>query len=317
MEEKHGQPVEEACLSPFGQEVGTAQETEPCAERSTEEQLPVFDHIPTEPPLTQQTHRDAAIPQSPYQADLEEASRIPVNPYTQDAQLPRNPYTQDAQLPRNPYTQDAQLPRNPYTQDTQLPRNPYTQAERSGYEPYGQGYRPPRDPYTAYPFTQGSVNPYPQQTPRNSADPYMEQGSAMPVNPYTRQGAQTAADPYGQQPYYGQVDPQGFYSYYPRPVQPRRKEQKGNVALVCSILSAALGYFIPVIAIPLGIIAIVFGISAIRSAKRSGRGMAVAVIALILGLLGAVGSLVNGIITLARLFELIEQVLDSTGHKPM
>ena len=306
MEEKHGQPVEEACLSPFGQEVGTAHETEPCAERSTEEQLPVFDHIPTEPPLTQQTHRDAAIPQSPYQADLEEASRIPVNPYTQDAQLPRNPYTQDAQLPRNPYTQDPQLP-----------RNPYTQAERSGFEPYGQGYRPPRDPYTAYPFTQGAVNPYPQQTPRNSADPYMEQGSAMPVNPYTRQGAQTAADPYGQQPYYGQVDPQGFYSYYPRPVQPRRKEQKGNVALVCGILSAVLGYFIPVIAIPLGIIAIVFGISAIRSAKRSGRGMAVAVIALILGLLGAVGSLVNGIITLARLFELIEQVLDSTGHKPM
>ena len=145
----------------------------------------------------------------------------------------------------------------------------------------------------------------------------MEQGSAMPVNPYTRQGAQTAADPYGQQPYYGQVDPQGFYSYYPRPVQPRRKEQKGNVALVCGILSAALGYFIPVIAIPLGIIASVFGISAIRSAKRSGRGMAVAVIALILGLLGAVGSLVNGIITLARLFELIEQVLDDTGHKPM
>ena len=89
------------------------------------------------------------------------------------------------------------------------------------------------------------------------------------------------------------------------------------MALVCGILSAALGYFIPVIAIPLGIIAIVFGISAIRSAKRSGRGMAVAVIALILGLLGAVGSLVNGIITLARLFELIEQVLDPTGHKPM
>ena len=169
-------------------------------------------------------------------------------------------------------------------------------------------------------------NPYAQPGAQIPPNPYAQPGAQIPPNPYTQPGAQIPPNPYAQygarNPYaqaYPQVPagtyaPQGAYgqSAYPgyRPPVVPKKSKKGLTAFVLGLVGLALAYFTPALALPLGIIAIVFGIGGRKGAQGDQRERLFGLLGLIFGILATVGSVVVAVVTAVRFIELLRELMD-------
>ena len=170
-------------------------------------------------------------------------------------------------------------------------------------DPYGQPAQ--ADPY-------GQQRPYGQQQP----DPYGQQAQAGPVRPAARRPTPTASssptasrqpygqpaqtDPYGQQQGYGQqAQPYGAGAYGGYPAQGGTPSQGLAIgSLVCGVL-AILTFLCGLLAIPLGIAAVVLGIVAMNKVKAGtggGRGLALAGV-----ICGGIGGLISIVLTVAAI----------------
>ena len=203
-----------------------------------------------------------------------QSTREPVAPSME--QSSQAPYDQSQmQIPQNPYAQyGSQLPQNPYAQyGSQLPQNPYAQY----------GSRIPQNPYGQY-STQSShrsyVPPYGMSDPRMPSSPYPQNA------PYTVNG----------------------YRVY-RPMVTSKKQKKGLVSLILSAVGMLLAYFVPVIAIALGIVAIVLGVGCVKKNQEDRPQKIMGTLGLIFGGLAIVGSLVLTCVALVKLYSLIKSLM--------
>ena len=76
------------------------------------------------------------------------------------------------------------------------------------------------------------------------------------------------------------------------------------------LVGLALAYFTPALALPLGIIAIVFGIGGRKGAQGDQRERLFGLLGLIFGILATVGSVVVAVVTAVRFIELLRELMD-------
>lgn len=118
------------------------------------------------------------------------------------------------------------------------------------------------------------------------------------------------SDPRMPSPTYPQNAPytvNGYRVY--RPMVASKKQRKGLASLILGVVGMLLAYFVPVIAISLGIVAIIVGVGCVKKERDDRPQKVMGTLGLIFGSLAVVGALVITGVALVKLYSLSKALM--------
>ncbi|MBR4308224.1 MAG: DUF308 domain-containing protein [Oscillospiraceae bacterium] len=178
-----------------------------------------------------------------------------------------------------------------------------------GYIPSQGAYHVPREPYERF-YAPGAANSYVAQgqapqgfyDPQHmQADPYGQSYGHLYGVPYEQCAPQIQGGPCYTAPM--QAVPYGF-----RQPPQAKKSNKGIVSFVCSLVALALAYFIPIVSVMLGIIAIILGFEEFKNGKAEDKGRSLAILGLVFGILAVIVSVAIAVAALDKYLGLQKQI---------